>query len=137
MIRVRAASAVLLTLLALLVLSCNKPYKEFQPIDTPNLPRPELGLRVKVVRVEDILRMYKDFVSEDQQVLLVSKVKPGQPAEKAGVQEGDLLLRIDANKVTGMRDALAVMQRKLPGELFTIDIFRRGSNITLSGTLKK
>lgn len=133
----RKTCVLCVVLLGLLALACNKPYKEFQPIDSSQLPRPELGLRLKVVRVEDILRMYKDFTSEDEKVLLVSKVKEGMPAEKAGVQVGDLMLRIDAIKVTGMREAIAVMQRKQPGEPFTLDLFRRGSHITLVGTLNK
>jgi|WetSurMetagenome_2_1015567.scaffolds.fasta_scaffold681681_2 S1-C subfamily serine protease len=123
-------------LLALTLAACGKNYSKYQPINTQAIPRAELGVRLKVVRVDDTLRLFNEFKRDDEKVLLVTKVKDNTPASKAGVLPGDLLLKIDGVSVSGMRESVAVMQRKRPGETVNLDLFRRGAPLTLSATLK-
>ncbi|WP_320006596.1 PDZ domain-containing protein [Maridesulfovibrio sp.] len=106
------------------------------PIDVgyQEMPRPLLGLKLKVVQkdmhvIEEELR---DQTNEDQKrALLVVDCKKDSPAQKGGVQPGDILLEIDGISVQGMRDSTFIMQRKRPGNDVALTIYRNGKMFKL------
>ncbi|MHC1711288.1 MAG: PDZ domain-containing protein [Solidesulfovibrio sp.] len=135
----RAPSIWLMVLLTLTFVSgCNSKsaYQDYQPLNASAVPRPEIGVTLKVVRITDDLRLFSEFKTDDQTVLIVTKVKEGKPADRAGVQVGDLFLTIDGTKVKGMQDSIAVMQRKHPGDPVMLGLFRKGAGFILGATLQ-
>src|SRR5258707_722998 len=54
----------------------------------------------------------------------ISGVVPGGPAEKAGVQRGDLVLSVDGQPVSSLRELYGALWRKGPGEALGMQILR-------------
>jgi S1-C subfamily serine protease len=68
---------------------------------------------------------------------VVKDVRPDSPAAKAGLQDGDVIVRYQGERVEGAA-ALARMVRETPaGRRVEIEVERNGSNQTLSATLEK
>ena len=64
-----------------------------------------------------------------------SPVVAGSPAEKAGLREGDVILKIDG-KVVNLENSLAAAIRNLdPGQTVALVVYRDGREITLNLTL--
>lgn len=65
----------------------------------------------------------------------VVKVEPGSPAEKAGLQAGDLIVEVDGLQVAGAQgDALRAKMRKAPGESVRMKV-KRGESAPIEVTL--
>jgi membrane-associated protease RseP (regulator of RpoE activity) len=72
---------------------------------------------------------------ESGQVTIVLPPASGSPAERAGVQEGDVVVAFDGTLVT-TRDALVEgITSSDIGEEVTVDVLRDGAPVTLSATL--
>ncbi len=54
----------------------------------------------------------------------ISGVVPGGPAEKAGLQRGDLVLSVDGQPVSSLRELYCALWRKGPGEPLGMQILR-------------
>ncbi len=89
-------------------------------------PPVRLGLRVQAMSPE--LRSY--FEAPRDRGVLVSRVEPGSPAEQAGVQVGDVIVRLGDAVVRHPREAL----RAPAGEALEIEVVRKGRRKTLSVT---
>ncbi len=63
--------------------------------------------------------------------LVVSRVTAGSPAERAGLQVGDLLLRINGRAMEGVRDAYRVLYDSVIGDRVRIEVQREGRPLTL------
>ncbi len=114
-------------LAACMILGCEL---KSQPIDIgPPAPRPKMGLQLKVV--EGRLYMKEPLLDEFDRALLVMEAKPGGPAGKAGVLPGDLLMKIDGQKVHGMQDSVYIMHRKRPGDSLILDLYRNHETLQL------
>lgn len=90
--------------------------------------QPRLGVSLKVLVGDTILR---DFGAQGNRALLVTRVRPDSPAERGGVVVGDLLLSIERKRVYGMRDSVAAMRRKKPGEQVELGIQRNGKPLNV------
>jgi carboxyl-terminal processing protease len=68
------------------------------------------------------------IVSEEQGRLVVERVRPGDPGERAGIQVGDYLARVNGVSTMGvaMIDALQDI-RGVPGSSLTLEVRRLGS----------
>lgn len=58
---------------------------------------------------------------------LVSNVEPGSPAEKAGLEAGDIILKFDGKKIEKSSDLPRAVGGTKPGTLSTVNVFRRGT----------
>ena len=58
---------------------------------------------------------------------LVSNVEPGSPAEKAGLEAGDIILKFDGKKIEKSADLPRAVGGTKPGTLSTVTVFRRGT----------
>ena len=58
---------------------------------------------------------------------LVSNIEPGSPAEKAGLEAGDIILKFDGKKIEKSSDLPRAVGGTKPGTLSTVTIFRRGT----------
>ncbi|HWA28493.1 MAG TPA: Do family serine endopeptidase [Lacunisphaera sp.] len=68
---------------------------------------------------------------------LIAEVTPDSPAEKAGIQAGDVITRVNGNKVTSARRLLLVVGQFAPGTEVTVDCLREGKTRTVKVTLAK
>ena len=66
---------------------------------------------------------------------LVSGVEEGSPAEKAGVEPGDIITRFDGRDLDSATDLPRVVGSTKPGSKVPLTVFRRGSNKTLAITV--
>jgi S1-C subfamily serine protease len=81
---------------------------------------PDLGVQIAVVMVPDetgvVVR--RDF--------LIRGVRPGTPAENAGVKAGDLLLSLDGRLINSVSAALDVMRSKTKMDTVLLVVERDG-----------
>lgn len=62
---------------------------------------------------------------------VVSQVAPNGPAGKAGVQQGDVITKINGTTVTDAQDLLSYLAQQKPGNTVTVTINRNGSDQTI------
>lgn len=67
--------------------------------------------------------------------LMIQKVLPDSPADKAGVKAGDQVVSADGKQFTRTRDFAAWVQESKPGEVISLVVCRDGKNIDLKVTL--
>ena len=68
----------------------------------------------------------------------VVNVIAGSPAEKAGLEIGDIIFKVDSKEITQDNGGLAkVISSKKPGDVINLDINRNGDNIKASVTLSE
>ena len=58
---------------------------------------------------------------------LVSNVEAGSPAEKAGIEAGDIILKFDGKKIEKSSDLPRAVGGTKPGTSSTVTVFRRGT----------
>jgi len=65
----------------------------------------------------------------------VEQVMPGTPAERAGLEAGDLLLAIDDAAIETLRGYSDLLRKRSPGDTIAIRLRRAGRELTLQATL--
>lgn len=75
-------------------------------------------------------------VPEDAGVM-ISKVEPGSPAEKAGMKVGDILTAVDGKEIKSSWDAHFQVRSQEEGQSVPLEIWRNGKVQTLSATIEK
>jgi len=88
---------------------------------------PARGFRVWVGGVPDY--------SEEAVGVKFSGVSPGSPAEKAGVQGGDVLVRFGPKEIRSIYDYTYALGEYKPGDQVTVVVKRGGQDVTLDLTL--
>jgi S1-C subfamily serine protease len=58
---------------------------------------------------------------------MVTGLVPGGPAQKAGLARGDMVLSVDGETVSSLRELYSAIWKKAPGELVGLMILREGS----------
>jgi putative serine protease PepD len=56
----------------------------------------------------------------------VATVEPGKPAEKAGIEQGDIITRVDGERVASSADVARLVQQHKPGEEVEVEVERFG-----------
>ncbi len=64
-------------------------------------------------------------------------VMPGSPADKSGLEENDIILEVDGQKITLEKPLATVLRDKNVGQTITLKVYREGGEITLQTTLEK
>ena len=67
--------------------------------------------------------------------LVVSGVRKDGPAAQADIQSGDLVVAAEGKKVIRIRELLAIIRAKKPGEQIKLTLVRAGAAETLQRTL--
>ncbi|SMC25478.1 serine protease Do [Desulfacinum hydrothermale DSM 13146] len=103
------------------------------------LPQLESG---KVVRgwlgvtIQDLTpELAKHFGIRDQKGVLISGLLPGSPAQKAGLQQGDVIVSFNGQKVDNARSLSRMVAAVQPGTRVAVDIIRDGHNRQILVTL--
>ena len=65
----------------------------------------------------------------------VQSVQPGEPGEAAGLQQGDVVLRVDGKDVTPDQSLSFIVANIAPGKRINLEIVRDGQRRTLSATV--
>jgi S1-C subfamily serine protease len=66
---------------------------------------------------------------------LIANVQPGSPAEEAGLQDGDLVTKVDDQAVTSFGDLGVVIRRHAPGDELALTVSRDGQEQEVTVTL--
>lgn len=76
------------------------------------------------------------FGAPEDAGVMVSRVEPGSPAEKAGVKVGDILTSVDGKEVKSSWDILAQMRGQEDGAQVPLEVWRDGRAQTLSAAVE-
>jgi Do/DeqQ family serine protease len=68
--------------------------------------------------------------------IMVKAVESGSPAQKAGIQEGDIIPSIDNRKILSSDDYQTAMRGFAAGDTLQIKIWRKNRNLTVAVTTK-
>jgi putative serine protease PepD len=74
-------------------------------------------------------------ITTAQNGVQLTDVRSGTPAANAGLQSGDVITRVDGNKVTNASELSQAIDAKRPGAKVGITYLRNGSTHTVSVTL--
>jgi len=88
--------------------------------------------RIGVVIQEVTKELAESFGLSKAQGAIVNAVERGGPAEKAGVEAGDLILKFDGKPVTTSNDLPRIVGASKPGSKVAIQIWRKGSTRELT-----
>ena len=80
---------------------------------------------------EQMAAQYRYDISEG---VFVYSVEEGSAAEKAGLQMGDVITKVDDTDISTMEDLTAVKKQYSAGDTVTFTVYRQGETITLSLT---
>jgi len=66
----------------------------------------------------------------------VQEVVPGSPADRAGMQQGDILTAIGADAISAGVSFINALMRHTVNETTTLNVWRNGETLTLNVTLQ-
>jgi serine protease Do len=69
--------------------------------------------------------------------VIIKMVVPDSPADKAGVRQGDIILRFDGKKVGTAEDLVDFVGAREPGDEVDVRVIRKGKEIVLTAELGK
>jgi serine protease Do/serine protease DegQ len=75
------------------------------------------------------------FGLETTKGALVNQVQPDSPAEKAGIQHGDIIVKIDDVEIVSAPQLRLEVSQMLPGREVTVTLIRQGKTMQLPVTL--
>lgn len=102
-----------------------------QPAVNEKVERGWLGVSIQDI-TEDIA---KDLNRGDNKGALVTDVFKGDPADKAGLKVGDIIVAIDDDDIKDTHDMLTRISNKKPGEEVAFIIIRDGNKYTKTAVL--
>ena len=92
-------------------------------------------LGVYIQEIDD--KLAKSFGMKKSKGALVSKVLSNSPAEKARIQQGDVILKFNNNDINKSTDLPLVVGQSKVGQSFTVQIMRNRMIMNLSVTLEE
>lgn len=92
-----------------------------------------LGVGLEDVKSDDVARLGL----ADERGALVKEVQEGSPAEKAGVQAGDLILRYQGENVLSAAQLARLVRETPPGRKVSLELNRKGAIEKLTATLEE
>ncbi|XLZ70275.1 DegQ family serine endoprotease [Massilia sp. SR12] len=112
------------------------------PIDVATRIRDQIVATGKVVHarlgvmVQEVNQGFADsFDLDTPEGALVSNVERGGPADKIGLKAGDVIRKMNGQKIVASGDLPAMVGQAMPGDKVTLDVWRQGKIVTLEGKL--
>jgi serine protease Do len=112
------------------------------PIDLANRIKDQIVATGKVVHarlgvtVQEVNQSFADsFKLASPEGALVANVERGSPAEQAGLKPGDVIRKLNGQKIVASGDLPALVALATPGDKVTLEVWRQGQAITLTGKL--
>ena len=90
-----------------------------------------LGVTVQPLTAS-LVQAYKIPVKEGS---IVADIQKGSPAEKAGLQRGDVIVKIGDSAIKNSEDVVFAVRNHLSGEKVPFEIYRDGKKMTVTVTL--
>jgi serine protease Do len=81
-----------------------------------------LGVTIQAVTPE----LAKSFALKENKGALVAQVSPGSPAEKAGIEQGDIILEFDGKQISEANDLSRTVASTPVGKMITLKLSREG-----------
>ncbi|MFQ5931362.1 MAG: M28 family peptidase, partial [Nitrospiraceae bacterium] len=78
-----------------------------------------------------------DFGSQEEQGVRLSGIRPGSPAEKAGLQGGDILVQMAGVRIKNLHDLVFVLRSKRAGDKVEVVFLRNGHEMRGTTTLER
>ena len=104
---------------------------ENQILTTGKVEHARLG-----VAVQEVNQAFADsFKLDKPEGALVSTVEKGSPADKAGLQSGDVIRKVNGQPIRSFGDLPAVIGMAVPGDTVKLDIWRQGAPKELTARL--
>lgn len=98
---------------------------------TGQFSRPYLGIRYRDIEAKEAIA--KGWVEGAGVVEVVT----GSPAEGAGIKVGDIVTKIDGDKITSKNPLSSVVSKKKVGQEIKVTVWREGEETTLTVILKE
>jgi len=107
------------------------------PIPMPDVPRPYMGWRSAAVGIEAeaLDSQLAEYFGVKEGVLVRSVVK-GSAAEKAGLKAGDVITKVDGEKVASPRDISSAVRSKRSQKTLPLTLMRERREMTVNVTLE-
>ena len=112
------------------------------PIDVATKIRDQIVATGKVeharlgVAVQEVNQAFADsFRLDKPEGALVSMVEKGSPADKAGLQSGDVIRKVNGQAIVSSGDLPAIIGLASPGDSIKLDIWRQGAPRELTASL--
>lgn len=96
---------------------------------TGQFNRPFLGVAYKIINRDTAIA--NDLV----QGAYIQSVVSGSPAEKAGIKQGDVITKIDGDKISDSNPLAKIIAGKKVGDSITVSVWRNGKSSDLKITL--
>ncbi len=103
-------------------------------IETGSVARGYLGVQSQTLTPDDAEAL---GLPRETKGVTVTDVTPDTPADKAGLQLGDVILRVNDKAVGGLQDLRVYIAQMAPGSKVTLTISRDGKERVLDVTLGK
>ena len=88
------------------------------------------------VSIQEVNQTLADsFKLDKPEGALVSSVQPGGPAEKAGLQAGDVIRSVDGEAIVSSGDLPALIGQAMPGDTVTLSVWRHGEAVDIRARL--
>lgn len=102
-----------------------------QLISKGKVIRPYMGLNLREVTPE--LAQYLGLpVSKG---VLVDRVMPDTPAERAGLQQGDIIIKMDGKEISNYSELKEILDRKKVGQELKLEVLRNNQRLPISMVL--
>jgi serine protease Do len=98
---------------------------------TGHVTRGLLGVSIQDLTPE----LAKSFGLKETQGALVAKVVPGGPAEKAGILQGDVVVKFNGQPVTGSKDLSRIVATTPVGQTVAVRVTREGKTIDIQANV--
>ncbi|OGH37690.1 MAG: hypothetical protein A3B44_00280 [Candidatus Levybacteria bacterium RIFCSPLOWO2_01_FULL_38_21] len=92
--------------------------------------RPYLGIAYKIIDRDVAL------LNNVPEGAFVQEVIAGSSAEKAGIEKGDIIIKIDGKRIEGKTDVAGIISRKKVEDSINITVWRNGKTIDTKAALK-
>jgi serine protease Do len=99
-----------------------------QLLEKGKVIRGMIGVQVQNVTPE----LAKSFGMTEPQGALVAEVNPGSPAEKAGIQRGDIIIDFNGHAIHEMNELPRMVAETAPGSKATVKVLRDGKEKNLN-----
>ncbi len=106
---------------------------------TGRIITPYLGVRYSMINSDlaETEKLPTDYGAWVQKNQGNAAVIPNSPAAKAGIEEGDIILEINGEKVTQENSLALLIQKYNVGDIISLKILREGKEMELKATLEE
>ena len=114
-----------------------KDMEELREFRVPEMPHVSMSWKSSIfgVEAESLESQLADYFGVKEGVLVRSVMKES-PAEKAGLKAGDVITKVDEEKVTTPREVSKAVRTARAKKTFPVTVFRKGKETTLSVTME-